>query len=114
MILASGTASLEAAYMLTPMIVIYKVSVISWVVMNILVRLESSALPNIIANEMIVPELLQGKAEPHTISRIAIRMMQNPQELEAQKAELQKVRELLCQPGAVEGTAKLVLQVAEK
>jgi len=114
MILASGTATLEAAYMLTPMIVIYKVSIISWIIMNILVRLESSALPNIIANKMIVPELLQGKAEPHTISQIAIRLMRNPQELEAQKAELQKVRELLCQPGAVEGTARLVLQVAGK
>ena len=114
MILASGTATLEAAYMLTPMIVIYKVSLVSWIIMNILIRLESSALPNIIANKMIVPELLQGKAEPRTISRIAIRLISNPQELEAQRAELQKVRELLCQPGAVEGTARLVLQVAGK
>lgn len=110
MIVASGTATLEAAYMLVPMIVIYKVSIISWITMNILVRLKSSALPNIIADRMIVPELLQGKAEPRAISQIAVRMMQNPQELRAQKAELKKVREQLCQPGAVERTARLVLQ----
>jgi len=113
MILASGTASLEAAYMLVPMIVIYKVSVISWIIMSILVRLESSALPNIIADREIVPELLQGRAEPFAISRIAIRMMRNPQELKAQKAELRKVRERLGQPGAVERTARLVLQFVE-
>ena len=114
MILSSGTATLESAYMLTPMIVIYKVSIISWITMNILIRLKSSALPNIIANEMIVPELLQGKAEPHAISRIAIRMTKNPQELKAQKAKLQKVRKLLCQPGAVERTARLVLQLVKQ
>ena len=113
MIVASGTATLEAAYMLTPMIVIYKVSIISWIIFNILVRLESSALPNIIADRMIVPELLQGKAEPRSISRIAVRMIRNPQELEAQKAELQKVRERLGQPGAVERAARLVLQFIE-
>ena len=110
MIVASGTATLEAAYMLTPMIVIYKVGIVSWVVGNILVRLKTSALPNIVASKMIVPELLQRKAEPRAISQIALRMMQNRRELEAQKVELQKVRERLGQPGAVERTARLVLK----
>lgn len=110
MIVASGTATLEAAYMLVPMIVIYKVSIISWIILNTLVSLGSSALPNIIAGRDIVPELLQGGAEPRAISRIAVGMMKNRQELEAQKAELQKVRERLGQPGAVGRTARLVLQ----
>ncbi len=110
MILASGTATLEAAYMLAPMIVIYKVSMISWVVIKTLVNVKSSTLPNIIAGRMIVPELLQDEAEPCAVSQIAIRMMQNPQELMDQKAELQKVRERLGQPGAVERTARSVLQ----
>ncbi len=114
MIVASGTATLEAAYMLTPMIVIYRVSFVSWTIMHILVRLKSSALPNIIANRMIVPELLQGEAKPRNISRIAIGMMRNPQELETQKAELQKVRQRLRRPGAVERTARLVLQFARQ
>jgi len=110
MIVASGTATLEAAYMLTPMVVIYKVGIVFWVVGNILVRLKTSALPNIVAKKMIVPELLQREAEPRAISQTALRMMQNPRELEVQKAELQKVRERLGQPGAVERTARLVLQ----
>jgi lipid-A-disaccharide synthase len=110
MILASGTATLEAAYMLAPMIVIYKLSAISWIVMKTLANVKSSALPNIIADRMIVPELLQDEAEASNISQIAIRMMRNPRELAAQKAELQKVRERLGQPGAVERAARLVLQ----
>jgi lipid-A-disaccharide synthase len=114
MIVASGTATLEAACMFVPMIVIYKVSIISWIILNILVRLKSSALPNIIADKEIVPELLQGKAEPRAISQMAIRMIRNPHELEAQKAELRKVRELLGQPGAVERTARLVLQFVKQ
>jgi lipid-A-disaccharide synthase len=113
-ILASGTASLESAYMLTPMIVIYKVSAISWIILNMLVgdKIKSSALPNIIAGRDIVPELLQDEAEPRAISRMAIRMLKNPRELNAQKTELQKVREQLGEPGAIERTAKLVLQEA--
>ncbi|MFC1713860.1 lipid-A-disaccharide synthase [Candidatus Poribacteria bacterium] len=110
MIIASGTATLEAAYMLTPMIVIYRMSSISWMTMKTLVRLKTSALPNIVAGKTIVPELLQSKVEPRAISRIAVRMIKNPQKLGTQKAELQKVRERLGQPGAVERTAKLVIQ----
>lgn len=110
MIVASGTATLEAAYMLTPMIVIYKVGIAFWIIGNMLVKVKSSALPNIIADKMIVPEFLQGKAEAISISKIAIRMMKNPQELENQRIELEKVRDKLGQPGAVERTARLVLQ----
>ena len=110
-IVSSGTATLEAAYMLTPMIVIYKVSIVSWIILNFLVRLNSTALPNIIADREIVPELLQGKANPRDVSRTAIRMMKNPQEMTNQKVELQKVREKLGDPGTVERTARLVLQL---
>lgn len=113
-IMASGTATLEATYMLTPMIVIYKLSRISFTVMSKLVNpnIRSTTLPNIIADREIAPELLQSKATPDNISGIAIRMMKNPQELAYQKAELQKVREKLGEPGAVERAARLVLKFA--
>lgn len=110
MIIASGTATLEAAYMLTPMIVIYKVSLAFWIIGNMLVKVKSTALPNIIADKMIVPELLQDKAEAKSISQIAVKMMQNTKELEKQRMELKEVRNKLGSPGAVERTARLVLQ----
>ncbi|MBD3180652.1 lipid-A-disaccharide synthase [Candidatus Poribacteria bacterium] len=115
MILASGTASLEAAYMMTPMIVIYKVSTISWIIMSTLVRnLKSSALPNIIADKLIVPELLQDKAEPENISEIALSILKNPNRLKAQKSQLQKIRKKLGNPGAVKRTAEIALCLADR
>jgi len=111
-IMASGTATLEAAFMLAPMIVIYKVSGISFMVMSRLVNpdVKSTTLPNIIAGKMIVPELLQDKASAENISAIAIRMLKNPDELTSQKDELAKVLKQMGEPGAVERTARLVLE----
>jgi lipid-A-disaccharide synthase len=111
-IMASGTATLEAVFMLTPMIVIYKVSGISFMVISRLVNpdVKSTALPNIIAGKMIVPELLQDKASAENISAIAIRMLKNPDELTGQKDELAKVLKQMGEPGAVERTARLVLE----
>jgi len=111
-IMASGTATLEAAFMLTPMIVIYKVSGISFMVISRLVNpdVKSTALPNIIAGKMIVPELLQDKASAENISAIAIRILKNPDELTSQKDELAKVLKQMGEPGAVERTARLVLE----
>ncbi|HGJ65023.1 TPA: lipid-A-disaccharide synthase, partial [bacterium] len=110
-IMASGTATLEATFMLAPMIVIYKVSGISWAVMSRMANpnVKSTTLPNIIADKMIVPELLQDKANPNNISQIAIKMLSNSQELEKQRDELRKVREKMGEAGAVERVAKLVL-----
>jgi lipid-A-disaccharide synthase len=111
-IMASGTATLEAAFMLAPMIVIYKVSGISFMVMSRLVNpdVKSTTLPNIIAGKMIVPELLQDKASAENISAIAIRILKNPDELTSQKDELAKVLKQMGEPGAVERTARLVLE----
>jgi lipid-A-disaccharide synthase len=110
-IMASGTATLESTFMIAPMIVIYKVSSLSYAVISRLVNPEvkSTTLPNIIAGKMIVPELLQDKASAGNISEIAIRMLKNPDELENQRNELKKVRDQMGEPGAVERVAHLVI-----
>ncbi|MBC8234294.1 lipid-A-disaccharide synthase [bacterium] len=112
MCIASGTATLEAALMLTPMIIIYKVSFSTWIILNSLVRLTHSGLPNIIAGREIVQELLQSQANPQLISKIAIELLSDPNKIARQKAELAKIREQLGTEGAVERIAKLVLKVA--
>ena len=111
-IMASGTATLEATFMLAPMIVIYKVSGVSWAVMSRMVspEVKSTTLPNIIAGNMIVPELLQDKANSAKIAEIAIGMLDNAQELENQRSELRKVCEKMGEAGAVERVARLVLE----
>lgn len=110
-IMASGTASLEATIILTPMIVIYKVSPISWLIMRSLVNpnIRSTVLPNLVAGKNIVPELLQSKADPKHISDVALKLLNNKELLLQQKFQLMSIRDMLGAPGAVERTARLIL-----
>jgi lipid-A-disaccharide synthase len=109
MLIASGTATLEATCLGTPMVILYKMSHLSWLVLRRLVKLERSGLPNIIAGREIVPELLQSEVQTDQITEIALDLLQHPKKQESQQAELRKVYEQLGTPGAVERVAQLVL-----
>ena len=67
-IVASGTATLETALYKKPMIVIYKMSSISWQILKRMRYLPFVSLPNILLNKFLVPELLQGDATSENIS----------------------------------------------
>jgi lipid-A-disaccharide synthase len=109
MLIASGTATLEAACLGTPMIVVYKMLPLSWRILKTLVKLEFSGLPNVIAGREIVPELLQNQVKADRMTPITLRLLQDAKEREAQQAELRKVYQQLGCPGAVERTARLIL-----
>lgn len=109
MLIASGTATLEAACLGTPMIVVYKMSRLSWWVIKSLAAIDRSALPNIIAGREIVPELLQNDAQPSQITPIALKMLQSLEARQSQKEELEKVYAQLGNPGTAERTARIVL-----
>ncbi|RKY02621.1 hypothetical protein DRP77_07595 [Candidatus Poribacteria bacterium] len=114
LIVASGTATLEAACMLTPMIIVYKVSLSTWAVARCMVRLKHSGLPNIIAGREIVPEYLQSRAEPGIVARRALRMLREGSELERQIEELRKIRSTLGPPGAAGRVAELIVRMARR
>jgi len=76
-IVASGTATLETALYKKPMIVIYKMSSISWQILKRMRYLPFVSLPNILLNKFIVPELLQGYATSDNISSKAIEILKN-------------------------------------
>ena len=109
MLIASGTATLEAACLGTPMIVVYKMSRLSWYIARALVKLELSGLPNVIAGREIVPELLQDQVTAERIAPIALELLQNPKKREAQQASLRWVYEQLGEPGAAKRTAQLIM-----
>ena len=109
MLVASGTATLEAACLGTPMIVVYKMSRLSWHILRKLVKLELSGLPNVIAGREIVPELLQNQVTAERITPIALELLQNPGKREAQQESLRWVYEQLGEPGAAKRTAQLIL-----
>ena len=109
-ITASGTATLEAACLRTPMIVVYKTSLTTWILGNILIKLPYVSLPNILAGRRIVPELLQFRVTPNRLANLALSLLEDSQELEEMKAELDKVTRKLGEPGAIERAARIVVK----
>jgi len=109
-ITASGTATLEAACLRTPMIVVYKTSLTTWILGNILIKLPYVSLPNILAGRRIVPELLQFRVTPNRLANLALSLLEDSQELEEMKTELNKVARKLGEPGAIERAARIVVK----
>ncbi len=76
-IVASGTATLETSLYKKPMIVIYKMSSISWQILKRMRYLPYVSLPNILLNKFLVPELLQNDATPENITSKAIEILKD-------------------------------------
>ncbi len=112
-VVASGTATLETALIGTPMVIVYKMSPLSYGVAKALVRLDHAGLPNIIAGRQAVPELLQGNASPQNVAREVLQILT----VEKTRSEILKaykeIRLSLGNRGAAEKAAKAVLRVME-
>ena len=106
---ASGTVTLEAAISGTPMVIIYKVSPISYWVGRAMIQVKHIGLVNLIAGRKIVPELLQKEASPNRISDTVFEMLRDPSGLERVRLELLNIRDLLGGPGASERVADIAL-----
>mgnify|MGYP006272688191 CR=1 FL=1 len=105
----SGTATLEAAFFNTPMVIIYKTSWLSYILGQVLVKIPHVGLPNIIAEEEIVPELLQGEVSGQKIAKNALDILDSPSKQQLIEQKLEKVETKLGASGAVNRVAQLVL-----
>jgi lipid-A-disaccharide synthase len=74
--LASGTATLEAMLLERPMVVVYQLNQLTYQIAKRLVKVPYVALPNILANAPIVPELIQEQASGDNICRTVMRLLQ--------------------------------------
>ena len=110
-IVASGTATLEAALLETPMIVIYRVSRFSYFLGKMFIRVQNISLVNIIAGKTIVTELIQGAANPERIAALATKLLENPEEMARMKLALSGIKSQLGTPGAAERGASLVVKL---
>ena len=113
-LIASGTATLESAISLTPMIIIYKVSPLTYLLIRRLIRIPCIGLVNIVAGKKIMPEFIQYQARPKNISRKARELLKDKKALEQLKGELAKVREKLGVPGASQRVAEIILSSLNK
>ncbi len=78
-LLASGTATLEAMLLKKPMVVGYRLSGFSYAILSRMVRIPHIALPNLLAREALVPELLQEAATPESLGAAVMEQLENDQ-----------------------------------
>ena len=112
LLIASGTATLEAALLGTPMVVCYRVSRLTEAVVRLLNRSPWISLPNIIAGRGVVPELLQGQVRGARLAAEAEYLLADTSAAAAQRAAFAEVRSRLGQPGVGERAARAVLALA--
>ena len=113
-IVSSGTATVEAALLDAPMVVVYRVSPLTAALAKPLVRTPFYAMVNLIAGKKVVPELVQDDFTPHQVARETLRLLQDPNARSAIRAGLAEVRKRLGPPGAVQRAADAIVALLEK
>lgn len=79
-LLASGTVTLEAMLLKKPMVVAYKMAPVTYKILSWLIKTPFISLPNLLAQKLLVPELLQDKATPQALSNAVMNYFENPDE----------------------------------
>jgi len=108
-VVASGTASLQAAVVGMPMVVVYRVGALSHMLGKMLLRVDSVALPNLVAGRRVVPELIQGELRAEAVAAILADYLDRPGTVEEVRRGLREVRQRLGGGGVFERAAELVL-----
>jgi len=108
---ASGTATLETALMLCPMIIVYRVTPLTYALARRLVRVDFVGMANIIAGKKIVPELIQDDFTAARVEQESRTILENRELRERMIAELGAVRARLGAPGAAARTARIAFEM---
>jgi len=112
-VVASGTATLETALLGVPMIIVYKVSPLSYLIGRMFVHVDHIGLVNLIAGRTIVPELIQGDATPEKMAGEVYNILTNRSRMDEMKRELSGVGKMLGEPGASHRAARLACEMIE-
>jgi lipid-A-disaccharide synthase len=99
-LVASGTATLETALLNKPMVIIYKLSPISFILARLLIKIPYIGLVNVVAQEKIVPELIQFDARPELIARTSLEILSDDSKYNNIVLKLKEIRKKLGQKGA--------------
>jgi len=108
-IVSSGTATLEAALLDVPMVVVYRVTPLTALLAKPLVRTKHFGMVNLIAGRQVVPELIQADFTPEKVAAETLRLLRNPDARAAMRADLAEVRRKLGPPGAVDRAADAIV-----
>jgi lipid-A-disaccharide synthase len=109
LLVASGTATLEAALLGTPMIVCYRLSALSEAIVRVLVRVPWVSLPNLMAGRAVVPELYRRATTPPGLARAALDLLGDSAARAAQRAAFAEIAEQMGEGDVAARAASLVL-----
>jgi lipid-A-disaccharide synthase len=112
-LLASGTATLEAAVFDTPLVACYRLNPLSWFLVKHMAKVPYASMVNLIADEQVVPEYLQENMTPECLAKAVEPLLRDSPERNSMLAAFKNVRKALGEPGVYERTAKAILQRSE-
>jgi lipid-A-disaccharide synthase len=113
-LVASGTATVETAIMGTPMVIVYRVSPLTYIAGRMFINVNSIGMVNLIAGRQVAPELIQGDATGPGIAAEAEKLLGDPILRASVKAELAGVRKALGEPGASARAAALFIEMLKE
>jgi lipid-A-disaccharide synthase len=108
-IVASGTATLEAAFFRMPFVLVYKVAPLTYVAGRALVRVKHLGMPNVLAGREIVPEFIQHQAKPQAIARALLQLVDDLVRREKMLRDFDEVIARLGEGGANETAARAII-----
>jgi lipid-A-disaccharide synthase len=112
-LMASGTTTLEAMLLKKPMIVAYKMAAMSYAIISRLLKVPYVSLPNLLANEKLVPELLQNDATVENLGNVLLLMLDDPQHVQVLKNRFAVLHQDI-KRNASEAAAKAILQLLDQ
>jgi len=108
-LVCSGTATLEAAIMQKPFLIIYKMGLLNYLLYRPQVKIPYIGIVNIVAGRKIIPEFIQFNATPKKIAQKALEILNNRVELERMRSNLAIIKSSLGQPGAAHRAARIIV-----
>jgi lipid-A-disaccharide synthase len=109
-IIASGSATLEAAYFRLPYVLIYKVAWPTYLAARLVVNVKYLGMPNLLANKEVVPEFIQHRARPNTIAKAALQLINDPAARDEMISEFDRIVAKLGEGGASERAARAIVE----
>lgn len=113
-VVASGTATIEAAFRERPMVVVYRVSPVTWLFGKFMLHVPFYSMVNLLANKAIVPELIQSDLTGLNVARQVEHLLDHPEARQAMIRDLRTLRPRLGPGGAIARAAKAILGVLDR
>ncbi len=109
-ITASGTATVETAILEIPHLIIYKVNKLTWIILKKTIKIKFAGMINLLAGKLLVPELLQSKANSRNIAETTLGYLQNDEAYSNFQKKLKQAKEMLAPQNGITKFAEYISQ----